>query len=88
VGASWKTSLVGWLLIGGDALLFIGDVIKTQGLPTSLMEWGLFGGLLLTGIGKLFSKDYDVSNSKDPAKASVVQPVAAITPNPAAVPKP
>jgi len=83
---SWRTSLAGWLLIGGDAIAVIADIINKQGIPDTILEWTVFGGILITGIGKLFSKDSAVSNATRPVAPVTLTPAMMATPNPSAVP--
>jgi len=66
VGASWRTSLVGWIAIGSGVVGFIGDLLMTQGMPKTLPEYFLFGGLVLGGIGNILAKDAKVSNAPNP----------------------
>ena len=61
LGTSWKTSLMGWLLIGGDVIAFISKTLEAQSLPSTLFEWVAFGMAMITGIGMILAKDRDVS---------------------------
>jgi hypothetical protein len=47
----------------------IADIIATQGMPKTIPEYFLFGGLVLAGIGNLLAKDAKVSNSGTNAPA-------------------
>ena len=40
---SWKTNLLGWIVIAGDAVGLVVRVIQEQGLPSNLAEWFAFG---------------------------------------------
>jgi uncharacterized YccA/Bax inhibitor family protein len=66
VGASWRTSLVGYIAIASGVVGFIGDLLMTQGMPKTLPEYFLFGGLVLGGIGHILAKDSNVSNAPAP----------------------
>jgi hypothetical protein len=55
---------------------FIGDILMTQGMPNTLPEYFLFGGLVLGGIGNLLAKDAKVSNSGTNAPAHDVPPTS------------
>lgn len=85
LGPSWKTSLAGWTLIISGALGLIADIVVTQGIPKTLVEWLLFGSMLVGGIGKLVSKDSDVSNAPKPVAPIVVSATDASKPNPSEV---
>ena len=61
LGTSWKTSLMGWLLIGGDVIAFISKTLEAQALPNTLFEWVGFGMAMVTGIGMILAKDRDVT---------------------------
>jgi hypothetical protein len=63
MGASWRTSLVGYISIASGVVGFIADLLVTQGLPSSLPEYVVFAGLVLGGIGHILAKDANVSNS-------------------------
>lgn len=63
LGASWKTSILGWIIIASDVVAFIADVATKQGIPSTLMEWLAFGMALATGIGLILAKDRDVSGA-------------------------
>ena len=63
---SWRTSMVGWIAIASGVAGMIADVIATQGMPKTIPEYFLFGGLVLGGIGNLLAKDAKVSNSPVP----------------------
>lgn len=60
---SWRTSMVGWIAIAAGVAGLIADMIATQGMPQTIPEYFLFGGLVLGGIGNLLAKDSKVSNS-------------------------
>ena len=70
MGASWRTSLVGWIAIASGVAGMIADVIATQGMPKTIPEYFLFGGLVLGGIGNILAKDAKVSNAPIPTAAS------------------
>lgn len=61
LGTSWKTSLMGWIIIVGDVLAFVIDVIQKQGLPDTIAEWFMFAMGLATGIAAILAKDRDVT---------------------------
>ena len=60
---SWRTNIVGWIAIGSGVAGMIADIIATQGMPKTMPEYFLFGGLVLGGIGNLLAKDAKVSHS-------------------------
>ena len=74
--ASWRTSLVGWIAIASGVAGMIADIIATQGMPKTIPEYFLFGGLVLGGIGHILAKDAVVTNSgtNAPAHDVVVKP--------------
>ena len=80
MGQSWKTGLIGWIIIIGDVVKLIGDTATEQGVPTSLSGWLTFGLALATGIGLIFSKDYDKTNSQHPAAVAHVVPEVSASP--------
>ena len=85
LGASWRTALVGWIAIAAGVAGMMADIIATQGMPKTIPEYFLFGGLVLGGIGNLMAKDAKVSNSSHPVAAGTVSDAAAATPNPSEV---
>ena len=74
LGASWRTGLVGWIAIASGVAGMTADIIATQGMPKTIPEYFLFGGLVLGGIGNLLAKDAKVSNSGTNAPAHEVKP--------------
>ena len=66
LGASWRTALVGWVAIASGVVGMAADIIATQGMPKTVPEYFLFGGLILGGIGNLLAKDAKVSNAGVP----------------------
>ena len=58
---SWKTTLLGWVMIVGDVIAFLQKTVSEQGLPNSLAEWITFAVALAGGIGLIFAKDRDVT---------------------------
>ena len=63
LGASWRTGIVGWIAIASGVMGLIADIWATQGMPATIPEYFLFGGLVLGRIGNLLAKDSKVSNS-------------------------
>lgn len=86
--ASNKTSIVGFIIIALDIMKLAGDAIQEGGIPKDINGWIVFVAGISTGIGLILSKDYNVSNSPKPAKATQVSDVNEGMPNPAAVAKP
>lgn len=74
LGASWKTALIGWLIIAGDGLKLLSDTLTEKGVPTDAGGWLGFGIALATGVGLILSKDYDKSNSTHPQQTAVEVP--------------
>lgn len=85
LGSSWKTGLAGWIIVIGDIVKLIADVIQEQGLPTNMSGWIGFGIALATGIGLIMSKDYDKTNSQHPA--AVAHTIPEVSASPVTVPK-
>lgn len=83
-GASYKTAIFGYIIIGLDLLKLIGDAVKQEGLPTDMNGWIVFVGGLATGIGLILSKDWNVSNAPRPVAPMSVSTVDAAKPNPSA----
>lgn len=73
MAASWRTNFVGWIAIASGAAGMIADIIATQGMPKTIPEYFVFGGLVLGGIGNLLAKDAKVSNSQNPGPATEVK---------------
>lgn len=73
MAASWRTNLVGWIAIASGVAGMIADIIATQGMPKTIPEYFLFGGLVLGGIGNLLAKDAKVSNAPNPGAPTEVQ---------------
>ena len=82
---SFKTSIIGCIIIALDLLKLVGDAIKEQGMPTDLNGWIVFAAGLATGVGLILAKDYNVSNSSHPAAPVIVSAVVSATPNPSAL---
>ena len=61
LGTSWKTSLIGYIIIIGDVFAFIAKVVQDQGLPSSIVEWIAFAMGLAAGISAILAKDRDVT---------------------------
>ena len=80
MGQSWKTTLFGWLIIIGDVIKLIADTASEQGVPTDLSGWIGFGLAMATGIGLIFSKDYDKTNSQHPAAVAHTAPEVSASP--------
>jgi hypothetical protein len=75
-GGSWKTGLLGYVLIALDVLQFIGQGIEKQGIPTNFQGWIVTISGLAGGIGLIVAKDWDKSNAPAPvAVAKTVPPV-------------
>jgi hypothetical protein len=73
-GGSWKTGLMGYLIIALDVIQFIAQAIEKQGMPTSLQGWIITLSGLAGGIGMIVAKDFDKSNSRQPVAESVTVP--------------
>lgn len=84
-GGSYKTAIVGYIIIALDLIKLVGDAIKADGMPTDLNGWIVFAAGLATGIGLILSKDYNVSNSPKPSASIVVSEADAAKPNPSEV---
>ena len=74
-GGSWKTGIVGWILVASGSLGLLADIIAKQGIPDTVIEWVSFGTAFASGIAALLAKDYDKSNAPSPvAEAKTVPP--------------
>lgn len=82
LSASYKTAIVGYIIIALDLLKLIGDAIKAEGMPTDLNGWIVFAAGLATGVGLILAKDFNVSNAPKPVASVEVSAAAAATPNP------
>lgn len=85
---SWKTGILGYIVIALDVLQFIAQAVEKQGIPTSFQGWITTLGGLAGGIGLLVAKDFNVSNAPQPAAPTVVSAAAMVKPNPSAIVKP
>ena len=84
MGASWLTTLLGIIVIIGDIANLVTVTIEKSGVPTNATQWIYTLSGLATGIGLIFSKQWNVSNSQQPAAATVVPTVLEHKPNPVA----
>jgi hypothetical protein len=82
MGKSWITTLFGWIMIVGDLADLVNDTIISQGIPTSISGWIQFAVVLSGGIGLVFAKDYNKSNSPHPVPVSVAVPDPSNVPTP------
>lgn len=72
-GASWFTSLIGYIVMAGGGALLVQDAIAEQGVPTDGKSWLAF----VIGLALRFTKQSNVSNAQKPM--AVAQPVVAET---------
>jgi len=84
MGASWLTTLFGSGAILTAIIQLILMTIEENGLPHDPSTWANFAGKIILGLGVIFSKSFNVSNSQSPAAPMVVPPAAMEKPNPAA----
>ena len=82
--ASWMTTVLGIIVLVGDIGNLITVSIEKNGIPTNATQWFYTLSGLATGIGLLVSKQFNVSNSPNPAAPVVVPTALATKPNPAA----
>ena len=83
--ASWLTTLMGSLVIIGDVGAFVSKFMSENTAPITPEQWfGYFMGLV-TGIGLILAKQFNVSNAPRPAAPAVVSAINAATPNPSSV---
>jgi len=87
MGASNKTTIIGYIIIALDMIKLAGDSIQQGGVPTDLNGWIVFAAGLATGIGLILSKDFNVSNAPKPTAATQVSGANEATPNPSAAEK-
>lgn len=66
---SWKTTLLGWIIIVGDIIAFVAKSVDEQGMPNTLAGWIPFMVGIAVGIMGIMSKDRDVTGL--PAAPSV-----------------
>ena len=71
--SSWKTTLLGWIIIVGDIIGFISKSIEEQGMPTTIAGWVPFAVGLAVGIMGIFAKDRDVTGLPTPAPVPAVK---------------
>lgn len=71
-GASWFTSLLGYIIIAAGIAQLVLDSIKENGIPTNPQDWLT----LVVGIAIRASKQANVSNAAAPM--AVAQPVVAV----------
>lgn len=72
-GASWFTSLLGYIIIAAGIAQLILDSIQEHGIPTNPQDWLT----LIVGIAVRASKQANVSNAAAPmAVAQAVVPVS------------
>ena len=68
-GASWFTSLIGYLVMAGGIAELVQEALTTQGVPTNMTGWVT----LIGGIGIRATKQANVTNAPHPlAVAQVV----------------
>jgi hypothetical protein len=85
---SWMTTVLGIIVLIGDAANLVTVSIEQHGIPTNATQWIYTISGIATGIGLLAAKQFNVSNSPQPAAPAVVPPAAMATPNPSALAKP
>ncbi len=73
-GGSYKTSILGYLLIILDVLQFVGQAVEKQGIPTNFQGWIVTLSGLAGGIGLIVAKDWDKTNSSHPQAVAVTVP--------------
>ena len=83
MGASYITTIFGVIMIIGDIGKLVADSVTQSGIPTDLAGWIQFGTVLAGGVGLILTKAWNVSNSKDPAAATVVSTKSEAKANPA-----
>lgn len=84
MGASWLTTLFGSGAIIAAVIQLIMMTVEENGLPHDASTWANFVGKIILGLGVIFSKSFNVSNSPTPVAPTVVPDAAAAKPNPAA----
>ena len=62
LGASWKTSVVGYLVI---LFTVFEQVYQETGPPSGIAGWSGFIGKLVIGVGLVLAKDADKTNAID-----------------------
>jgi len=82
--ASWLTTLFGSGAIITAIIQLILMTIEENGLPHDASTWANLIGKVIIGLGVIFSKSYNVTNSPTPVAPVVVPDAAAAKPNPAA----
>ena len=84
MGVSWIPQLFGAGAIGSAFIQLILMTIEENGIPHDASTWANFAGKIFIGVGLIFAKQKNVSNSPTPAAPVVVPPAAMTKPNPAA----
>jgi hypothetical protein len=87
MGASWLTTVFGVGAILVALAQLAAQIIEEGGMPHDTSTWLGFATKFIVGAGLVFAKSFNVSNSPQPAAATVVSTAAEATPNPAAAPK-
>lgn len=75
-GGSWKTGLLGYILIALDVLQFIGQALQEKGIPSGFQGWIVTISGLAGGIGLIVAKDYNKSNAPQPTAVATTVPPA------------
>lgn len=84
MSASWLTTLFGGGAILTAIIQLILMTIEENGLPHDASTWANFAGKIILGLGVIFSKSFNVSNSPTPVAATVVSATSEAKPNPQA----
>ncbi len=86
MSASWLTTLFGAGAIVAALVQLGAQIAEEGGMPHDFSTWMGFASKFILGAGVILSKSFNVTNSPQPAAATVVPPAAAAKPNPAATP--
>lgn len=73
MAASWLTTVFGALVILGDIAAFIAHYMQDNPAPVTPEGWIMYVTALVSGVGLSLTKTFNVTNSRHPGEAKVVQ---------------
>lgn len=84
MGKSWMNTVAGILIIVADVGALIAKYFEENATPMTVQQWITFAMFLGAGIVGIVSKQWNVTNSQQPAAPATVPPSIMATPNPVA----